>query len=257
MSSDLGTPRQICLWGPVSAGKTALLAQLVHAAPLATDSWEVLPAAEAQDFVESTRHRMREQNRFPAATTAGGGLALAFHFRHRRLGSTATLAVEDRAGDDSQAFTPLGETITRAEGLVMLLDSTYEPAVLEGFLLRTLERLSYARGAHSGRDPRPIAVCLSKADLYIQTPDDLASASAEPDAFVRRRLDERCLAPLATYCERFQLFPVSAIGLRLRWGAIEPVVFVDESGTERLCPHTTPLNLLAPFTWVLDQLQEA
>ncbi len=253
MSQAEPAPRQLALWGPSSAGKTALLAQLFHAVPPDSD-WEVLPAAEAQIFVERTRNSLRRENRFPGATAPGGFEPLRLHFRHRRSGLTATVSVEDRAGVDFEDFAPIGPALAQAEGLVMLLDPQNEAALLESFLRRTLERLSHVRSVTADRDPRPIAVCLTKADLRIRTPEDLALAVLEPETFVRRWLDPRCLAPLGTYCERFRLFPISAIGVRLRWGAVEPVVFVDEQGRERLCLHASPVNLLAPFAWVLEQL---
>jgi hypothetical protein len=256
MKRNASEPIQLCLWGPTAAGKTALLAQLFLAPAPADGAWEVLPAAEAQNFVESTRQRMRQENRFPGVTEVGESQHLSLYFRRRGTNSMAKLTLDDHPGEYSRKFEPIGDALAAAEGLVLLLDPTFEPALLEGYLRRTLERLSFARGELSGRDPRPIAVCLSKADLRIRTPDDLAGALEEPEAFVRRWLDPRHLAPLPTYCERFRLFPVSAIGVRLRWGAVEPVVFVDESGEDRLCPHAAPVNLLAPFTWVLDQLSE-
>jgi double-GTPase-like protein len=250
--------RTLCLWGPSSVGKTALLAQLFHFGNRAGTDWEVLPAAAAQEFVETTRQRMREENRFPLATgaTSHSVHALGYYFRHRTRDVVASLVVEDRAGAQWEAYDPIAEQLRAAQGLVLLLDATFEPARLEGYLARTLQRLAHSRGDATRRDPRPIAVCLSKADLWIRTPEELISAMAEPDAFVRRWLDGRCLASLATYCERFCLFPVSAIGVRLRWGAVEPTVFVDEHGVDRLCPHTRPVNLLEPFAWVLDQLLE-
>jgi hypothetical protein len=251
-----GRSQRLCLWGPSSAGKTALLAQLFHLGTQAGTAWEVLPAAGAQDFVETTRQRMREENRFPGATAAGSLSVkeLGYHFRHRTRDVVACLTVEDRAGVDSEQYEPISQTLIDADGLVLVLDATHEPARLESFLSRTLERLSHARGQPPRRDPRPIAVCLAKADLWIRTAEELTSATQEPGAFVRRWLDGRCLAPLGTYCERFELFPLSAIGVRLRWGAVEPTVFVDEKGEERLCPRGRPVNLLEPFAWVLDRL---
>lgn len=250
------TAGRLCLWGPSSAGKTALLAQLFHLGTQAGTDWEALPAAGAQDFVETTRQRMREENRFPGAT-APGSLSvkeLGYHFRHRTRDAVACLTVEDRAGVDWEQYVPIGQALIEADGLVLVLDATHEPARLEGFLSRTLQRLSHARGQSPRRDSRPIAVCLSKADLWIRTAEELASARREPGPFVRRWLDPRCLVPLDTYCERFELFPVSAVGVRLRWGAVEPTVFVDEKGEERFCPRGRPVNLLEPFAWVLDRL---
>jgi len=256
---DPGRSRRLCLWGPSSAGKTALLAQLFHLGTQSGTDWEVLPGARAQDFVEATRQRMREENRFPLATERVSHAVkdLEYHFRHRTRSDVASLTVEDRAGADYEDYVPIGQTLVDADGLVLVLDATYEPARLEGFLSRTLQRLSHARTESPRRDPRPIAVCLSKADLWIHTAEELASATREPGAFVRRWLDERCLAPLDTYCEQSQLFPVSAIGVRLRWGAVEPTMFVDEKGEDRFCPRGRPVNLLEPFAWVLDQLLAA
>lgn len=243
---------RLCLWGPSAAGKTALLAQLYQAGAVGDETWEVLATAEALPFVDRMRQTMSLDNRFPAATVPGDVTRLGYHFRHRTNHATATLVLEDRAGADSEGFDAVADELAAADGLILLLDRQQDPARLEALLRRTLERLQVRRALE--RDPRPIAVCLSKADRFIASAEDLARAQQSPEDFVRGLLPPRVLAALATYCGCFRLFPLSAIGVRLEWGAVLPVVFLDEEGAPRLVARGEPVHLLAPFTWVLDQL---
>jgi hypothetical protein len=111
-----------------------------------------------------------------------------------------------------------------------------------------------ASGRIGRKDERPIAVCLSKADTLIRTPADFRRAIEWPDDFVREHLDPGLVRPLERLCANYRLFPISAAGVRLRYGAIEPVVFLDENLEPRICPGGRPFNLMAPFTWLLQQL---
>jgi hypothetical protein len=74
-----------------------------------------------------------------------------------------------------------------------------------------------------------------------------------PDDFVRRHLDRNLVASFEKYYADVRLFPTSAIGVRLRWGVVEPAVFYDESFAPRIHPGARPIHLLSPFTWLLDR----
>jgi hypothetical protein len=102
-------------------------------------------------------------------------------------------------------------------------------------------------------DERPLAVCLSKADLLMESPEDLRLALEEPDRFVRPRLSRQILAVLDQFHADYRLFPVSAVGVRLRWGVVEPAVFYDEALSPRIYPGAEPVHLVTPFAWLLDR----
>ncbi|MBV9494086.1 MAG: hypothetical protein JOZ54_07550 [Acidobacteria bacterium] len=252
-------PLQLALWGPTSAGKTALLAELFLDGAGSAD-WDVYPTQRSLQFIHGMRTYMNTNNSFPNATTVGYAEALEYQFAHRRTGATALLQLEDRPGEDSREFaerkgkTDFNQRLGSADGLVLVFDTRLEASELERLLASTLEILHVASGRIGRKDLRPIAVCVSKADVNIHTPADYHRAMGHPDEFVRERLDGKLVELLDHYCERYRLFPVSAAGVRLRYGAIEPVVFIDESLQNRLCPGGRPLNLMAPFAWLLDQL---
>lgn len=252
---------RLALWGPAAAGKTALVANLFLDAH--DPDWAVFPAQQSLEFVDSLRGRMKLGNQFPAATRVGEPQGIEYYFEHRASGIIASLQLEDRAGTESEALeaenlggkTSLKNRLGVADGLVVLFDPTKEPQHLESLVSRTFELLHVASGRKAGRDPRPIAVCVSKADLLIEHPDDFRKALDSPDEFVRERVAS-VVGAIDRYCSNYRLFPLSAAGVRLRFGSIEPVVFIDEALEPRICPGGTPFNLMAPFTWLLNQLTE-
>jgi Double-GTPase 2 len=258
-SSSLPGPLPLCLWGTSNAGKTVLIAQLYLDFPSTTTGWDIFAAQSALDFTDVMRKTIRVGNRFPPPTSRGGGQpAIEYQFRHRTTHTTATLTVEDRAGDDFRELTPEArEQLRTAAGLILLFDPRRDATQLEDDIWRTLDHLAAARSATSKRDPRPIAVCLSKSDLLLRTASDRRRALTAPDAFVRDQLPPSLIGLLDRYLERYRLFPISAIGTRLCWGSLEPVAFFDESLTPRLCPNGEPFNLSAPFLWLLEELSEA
>jgi hypothetical protein len=140
---------------------------------------------------------------------------------------------------------------------VLLFDPLSDEGLLEARVADTLELLNVFSD-HSGRkEERPIAVCVSKADVLIDTAKDLQRAIDAPHDFVRERLALALVRPLDRYCTNYRLFPVSAAGTRLRRGLIEPTVFLDEGFVSRICPGSRPFNLMAPFSWILSQVSGA
>lgn len=243
---------QLALWGPSSAGKTALLAKLYLEEQ--DTGWEIYPTEQSLPFIQDMRAYMRSNNSFPPATTATVD-QIEYLFRHHQTGTRASLRLEDRAGSESET---LSEAIRRqlgeAQGLVLLFDPMAEGGTLEGQVWRTLEHVHVASGRGTRKDERPIAVCVSKADVLIDSMDDLRSAEDDPDGFVRRHDSMGLVRALDRFCSNYRLFPVSAAGVRVRHGVVEPVVFYDETLRPRLCPGGRPLNVMAPFAWLLDQV---
>ncbi|HEV7766152.1 MAG TPA: hypothetical protein VGQ76_14200 [Thermoanaerobaculia bacterium] len=250
---------EIALWGPASAGKTALVAKLfLHGD--GDENWEVFPTPGSLAFINSMRQRIQTENLFPKATTFGHVEGIEYVFTHRTSGLRSSLKLEDRAGEESERLdvetqdkVSLKKRLASAHGLVLLFDPLADEGALESSVSSALELLS-ATGRIGRKEERPIAVCVSKADVLIETPSDFRRALADPDTFVRERMSRALVRPLDHYCTNYRLFPVSAAGIRLRHGIIEPAVFYDEAFEPRICPGGQPFNLMAPFTWILNQV---
>lgn len=249
----------LALWGPSAAGKTALLAQLFLLPSAAGEGWEVFPTEASLPFVEQMQARLQTENLFPEATTLGTVSKLLYHFVNRAAGTRASLHVEDRAGREFEEMNEEGQRrLNAAHGLVLLFDPMRERERLRDEVIRALQRLYVTRehGADQDpRDPRPIAVCLSKADLLIRTPEDALRARREPDAFVRERMVPELGGWIDRFCANYRLFPVSAAGIRVRRGVVEPVVFYDEGLRLRIGLGGEPFNLIEPFLWIFRQLE--
>ena len=248
-------PVQLALWGASAAGKTALLAQL-YLANLGNkgDAWDAYPAPASGKFFKDMRNLIRTARKFPSAT----GLdpePVEYRFLHRPTGREVPLRLEDRAGSASTEMPEaMRQYLAAANGLVLLFDPIAQGDTLYSQVLSALESLHHER---AGRDPRPIAVCLSKADLLIKTEDDLKRATEDPDGFVRRH-DQMGLVPLLNhYCTKYKFFPVSAAGVRVRYGRVESVVFYDNELSPRIGPGGSPINVMKPFAWLLDEVTKA
>jgi hypothetical protein len=245
----------LTLWGPSAAGKTVLLSRL-YAEAADDGDWAIYPTEDSRAFVSEMRARMSAANAFPGATSVGAVERIVYRFRHRESGVETLMVMEDRAGKDYEDLEEdVRQRLATAAGLVLLFDPRRSPAAFEREVWDTLESVHVASGRGGRKDERPIAVCLSKADLLVRSPSDLRRALAEPDAFVRERVGGSALRALDRFCDRYRLFPVSATGVRLRHGVIEPLVFYDEDLRPRVCPEEkAPFNLMAPFSWLLDQV---
>jgi hypothetical protein len=247
----------LALWGPTAAGKTALLAQLFLRSTATGGDWEIFPTRESLPFIEQMQTRLRSENLFPQATAATHTDHLHYHFVNRAGGARAALHVEDRGGAVSEEMNEASqERLNAAHGLILLFDPLRETEKLRDEVTRTLQRLYVARGSGVEKDPRPIAVCLSKADLLIRTPEDARRARLEPDAFVREQMAPGLAGWIDRFCANYRLFPVSAAGIRLRRGVVEPAVFYDEQLQLRIAREGEPVNLMEPFLWIFAQVGE-
>ena len=253
-------PFRLTLWGPSAAGKTALLAILFLRAPDA--DWEIFPTKTGETFTDLMQESMISDNAFPKATTVGHIEAIEYLFHQKKTGVSASLVLEDRAGRDFEYLddgpNDAGANVTNrlgsADGLVLLFDPLADPATLEKHVSRTLKRIHIESGRGIAKDERPIAVCVSKADVLIQTADDYRCAVETPDDFVRSRVPAVLTAELDRYCVHYRLFPVSVATIRLRYGVIRPSVFLDEELRPRICPGDNAFNLMKPFSWLIGEL---
>ncbi len=248
-------PTRLALWGPSAAGKTVLLAQLYFELDAEVTDWEIYPTQSSLAFIQQMRSKMRSNNAFPAPTMARE--QISYTFRHRQTGAEASLVVDDRPGGEFEKLeADIQQRLAEAEGLVLLFDPLRPPARLEQEIWRTLEGVYLARGESSTKDSRPIAVCISKADVLIKSPADFRRARREMEEFVRERVNPILIKLLDRFCDHYRLFPVSAAGVDLHHGSIERVVFYDENLTPRICSGGQAFNLMAPFAWLLEELVE-
>jgi hypothetical protein len=253
----------LVMWGPSSSGKTIFLAQLfVRVKPEGSD-WRVRPTDQSVvSHIETLAWRMRSEGAFPAPTTTANAQDMGFRLVQISTDRSAEVAIKDRAGALSERLDESSyELIRRADGLLLMFDHTREQNRLLHEVQMTLLKLSTDRATHTGdrnehRDPRPIAVCLSKADLLIETPDDLKRAREEPDAFVRRHLPPSVIDCVDDHCARTRFFPVSSVGVRVTSGIVEPVLYLDEALEIRIAYLAEPINLLEPFAWLFEQVHQ-
>lgn len=247
----------VALWGPTLSGKTSFLAQLyLHPGPFRGD-WDIFPTKESEQFIDEVRLRVA-RSQFPDPTVPGIVRNVTYGFRNTRTGQEATLFVEDRAGRESTELDENAKTrLNQASGLVVLFDPERHLRDLEQQIELTLGRLHVARGGGFQKDSRPIAVCLSKADCLIKTPNDLKRAQTQPREFVMENVPRDAIAWLSNFCSNFELFPISSLGVRVRFGVVEQVVFYDEECRPRIGAGAEPINLIEPFTWIFRKLNEA
>lgn len=249
-------PLQVALWGPSAAGKTMLLAQLYLQAHGHASDWEIYPTAESLAFSERMRDLVDSANIFPQATPVGHAERILFRFRNQRTGREAELAIEDRAGRESERLDEAARRrLAAADGLLLLFDLSREEAALRAEVRRTLDQVHVASGRSTERDPRPVAVCLSKADVLVRTPADLEQARIDPDGFARRHVPPDLVRDLERLCDKVQFFAVSSVGMRVGRGLVEPVVFYDEELRARVAGGGQGLNLMAPFAWLFEEIQ--
>lgn len=251
-------PLDIVLWGPTAAGKTMMLARLYLQSVEFDSPWDILPTPESSQFIADMRNAINRDNLFPQGTPLGHSEQVVYLFRNRQSGATATLSMVDRAGSHYMELAkPVQEHLAQADGLLLLFDPSREKETLKREVLSTLEHVYVSKGASSGaKDERPYAVCLSKADTLLKTPEDHDLARREPQQFVIDRIEADLVGWLERFCKNFQLFPVSSVGMRVSQEDLEPVVFFDEKLTQRLAPDARPLNLIEPFSWLLAQLED-
>ena len=244
-------PIRLAMWGPSAAGKTIVLARLANASWSDGGPWEVWPTKELIAYSQAMRDTIDRENRFPPPTGVEAE-KVAYRFQRSTDGLWAVLSLEDRRGIESeQLHEEVLQNLATADGLLFMIDPLRDAVQRDIEIRNTLDRLAASQNGR--KDDRPLAVCLSKADVLMESPEDLRLALEEPDRFVRPRLSRQILAMLDQYHADYRLFPISAVGVRLRWGVVEPTVFYDEAPSPRIHPGAEPVHLVTPFAWLLDR----
>lgn len=247
--------RSVALWGPSASGKTALLAQLYLRFPSSSNSWRIFPTTQTQPFIEEMRSIMVDRSQFPLGTRLEQEKQIAYEFEHVKTHQRVMLFTEDRAGILSERLEDADvQRFAGADGLIILID-TIARASYESEILRALEHFYHsARSAGASIDTRPLAFCLAKSDLLTKTAADLTRAMQQPDEFVLERLPADFVAWITQYCPNRRFFPISAVGVQAKFGAVRPAVFYDESMLLRVTNQGAPINLMMPFEWLFQQL---
>ena len=62
------------------------------------------------------------------------------------------------------------------------------------------------------------------------------------------------VAWITQYCPNRRFFPISAVGVQAKFGALRPAVFYDEAMLLRVTNQGAPINLMMPFEWLFQQL---
>ena len=261
-----GEATRIVVWGPSSAGKTMFIAQLYLLKELYMAEWSIRFLDTSKVFIDGMRDALKSRVVFPPATVASQIEVVEYHLTHLPTGREIHLLMEDRPGAQWERLDEEGRRrLAVADGLILLFDPHRELNQLLNEVARTLEQIQGARkqvgvGEVPRLDPRPYAICLTKADEMIRRPGDLALARERPDEFVRQRLMDRgydaVLRQVEYFCCSYRLYPVSSVGVRMRWGVVEPVVFYDERMNLRPGWPTGPLNLMEPFGYLLQKIAE-
>lgn len=261
-------PVELVVWGPTRSGKTMLLSQLVDMGDASLTDWRVRPADEATRASGQEKRRLISgDNHFlpPTRQMKLGAATLTYEFYRPTTRERFRVQTDDLAG---ATFEDLDEEarrhVARADGLVLLFDGEDDTHELFQVLTNTLEKIhELVTGDEHTRDPRPVAICLSKADTLLRSPADLRrarspeSAQAFVEDWIFANRAQRLVGKLEKHTANHRLFPVSAVGVQLHHGAVEPVVFYDESLVARVVPGATAVNLIEPFLWVYEEVLAA
>ena len=241
------------MWGPSASGKTALLAQIYLRAQAAEGDWKVFVTRESRTLVLRESDRIERENYFPMGTPVGVQEPITYHFKHEPTSSEFTLRTIDRAGAMYEDLPQeIRDGLRDADAMVLLVD--HHRQVNDKEVRDALMQVHLDRDLGTGRDLRPVAICLSKADELIHSSQDYRRAVDNPAEFVRPHLGPELLQWIGQHYANFELFPVSAAGLKLSYGRIGRSVFFDENFQVRVSQAGTPFNHLTPFTWVFAQL---
>lgn len=252
---------RVALWGPSASGKTAFLALLYLRSPeFKKAGWTIYPADEStKDWLQQMRRTIDVQNRFPEMTsTSAGRIALSYEFVSHKTGRRFVLETDDRAGQwYEQMDASVLQALTTAKGRLFFFDPTQEPKRRKEQILRAFEDLHHAgRGNRdTDLDPTPVAICLTKADMLIRSPEDLRRAVEQPQEFVLEKMEPELLTWAGAFFTKIRLFPVSSVGVELFHGVVRPAVFFDERLEARWARACEPMNLFEPFEWLFEAME--
>lgn len=245
------------IWGATSSGKTAYLAQLYASLDHGGDLlWKVrVPPGAKRSWLDDQLSTIQRYNRFPGATGAGQCDELFYRLRNEQTDDEIILAIEDRPGEDYRILAPeIAQRLASADALLLLLDPRRDPSSQAEEVGRAFLAIQQER-KDKDRDPRPLAVCISKIDEQIRDLNDLQRMLAQPDKLLDELIGPYVAQAVRHYWEQYRVFPLSAAGLRITYGAVAPSSFYDESLSLRINPAAKPVNLLEPLLWAYQVLR--
>ncbi len=249
----------ITLWGPSSSGKTALLSYLYLKSQAVKSGWHIFPTSSSLAEVIRQSNQIRKANEFPIGTLTTNEREISYDFKDLETGLVSQLETKDRAGLRSEAMDEeILSGLAASDGIVLFLDygrGHRETEVVDA-LSQMYVQYSKKMGTTAQKDTRPLAVCLSKVDQLIRTPEDLKQLQDNMEQFVRDKLSTELLGWIDQYHEKVKFFPVSSVGLRLSYGCIWKSVFYDERLVLRVTDQGTPINIVEPFAWIFKALHE-
>ena len=248
--------------GALGFGQTAFLALLfLRSTEFQKAGWTIyLGDHQTKEWLQDMRQTIDVRNRFPKATSAAvDRIRLSYEFVSQKTGHRFVLDTDDRPGLRYEEMdAEVLRSLLEARGRLFFFDHTGEPKRRRDQILRAFEDLHGAGRPYrdSHLDSNPIAICLTKADMLIHSPEDLRRAREQPQEFVLERMEPELLRWAENYFTRIRLFPVSSVGVELLHGVVRPTIFFDErleARWARVCP---PLNLFEPFEWIFRTMDD-
>ncbi len=247
---------QLRIWGASSSGKTVYLARLFlkhrHGGE---PRWRIKPPPGTD--MDRNAERLDEllrQNRFPEPTGKDSWQRFDYRLIDEQTGHQATISMEDRPGAEYEAFDEeTARRLATADGLMLLLDPNRKQGQQDAEVEKAFMRMQQVR-ADDDKDPRPLAVCISKSDELIYSADDYLRAISEPQEFLAEAIGQTISDAIHHYFASYRIFALSAVGLRIDHGAIEPGVFYDENLEPRPNVLAVPINLIEPLVWLLENM---
>jgi hypothetical protein len=250
----------IALWGPSSSGKTALLSYLYLRATATNAGWHVFPTRESLPEVIKQSNQILRGNQFPLGTRVTDEHQISYDFKDLETDEVFRLETKDRAGIRSERMDESGdaeflESLAASDGIVLILD--YGRGHREAEVIDTLAQVYVRRQSAAGeKDPRPLAVCISKVDQLILRPEDLRRLQDNGEKFVQDHLSPELLGRINQFHSTVKYFPMSAVGLRVCYGSVQKSVFYDERLVLRATTRGTPMNIIEPFVWIFKEVRK-
>lgn len=252
----LDDAKELRIWGSASSGKTAYLARLLTKFKSGDADWAVrLPPGADRDWFELRVDNFQTENEFPEPTARGTSDQLVCRLVNEREDREATITIEDRPGGEFEAFEEATAlALANADGLLLLLDPRRDPARQNAEVQRAFIRMQQQRN-DPVKDDRPLAVCISKCDELIHDMHDYQRAMRQPRTLLLEHIGGKIAEALEHYFSNYRVFALSAAGLRIVHGTVQPSVFYDETLKLRVNADARPVNLLDPLLWLLEELE--
>jgi len=262
---------KIAMWGPSGAGKTTYLTRLCTMAMSKSSKWTITTADEdSKNFKSINVGRMIEEGLFPPPNQVDADAKFyQFNFVPKKVeggiidwiigtneAPVITIGLADVAGErylNDPLDSPLWQQLADSDGLICLIDPANRRnwSITDNLLESLQLKLKDTNRLVKNKLPHYVAFCFSKIDQpeFIQysggreeDKEELIKKLAfNPDLNLHRMLAQHVLP------ERLEYFFISSIGTECK-----PIGGGGEfSNPEKL----SQINLLKPFTWLMDQIK--